>query len=1047
MQKILNLLTSMKLAMMLVLIFAISCATATFIENDYGTQSAKALVYNAHWFEALQLALGIMLATIMIRYKIYQKPKSPVFVLHMAFLLILLGSAITRFIGFEGVLHIREGEIESKMLSSEPYITVKAPEENGTIYLQKQVLFSSVGKESFQATFEANGKSYKLDLKDYTPNAIKTVEQVPNGKPIISFVVSDKTSEPMQKLLSAGETYEFGNTIFAFNKEVSSTGKKVVKIVAKDGKFYISATTPIKTLEMATQLEETLSTDDVYEFKKGKLYSTDSVQFVPRAMFTSGKIVVSSQKKIKKMQSADDILTFNLSSDTLSAEALVHGQSGTFDDGTKVDIGGKSFEISYGSRVVELPFGVKLAKFALDRYPGSMSPSSYKSSVEVYEGGAKKLDYEIYMNHTLDYAGFRLFQSSYDSDEKGTILSVSKDPGKIPTYLGYILLVIGMIWSFFNPSGRFAKLNKMLSASKATLVSAFVVMLAIGSQNLMADQNATNTSNVTTSSIDDIARSFVPMDKSVSDKFGTLLVQDMQGRIKPINSLAIDVLNKMYGKSSIMGMDANQALLSMIMQPKNWQYIKMIKITHPDIKKLLGLPEGEDRASFNDIFESNGQEISYKLARVVDEANKKRPGARDTLDKDVLKIDERVNIGYMVFTGQLLRIFPKPADATNTWYDPATAIMGFSLEDSSNIRAMMSGYFDRLDAAKDSAGYAQANKMADMISEYQKKAGAKVYPDDSRISAEIFYNKVDIFKNLIYVYMLVGFVLLGVEIEKIARFMRDLTLVSKALWAVLGLVFLAHTANLGLRWFISGHAPWSDGFESMTYIAWATILAGFIFSRKSQISFALTAILSAVLLFVAHLSWMDPQITNIVPVLKSYWLTIHVSMITASYGFLALGALVGFVSLVLFVFKSEDKEHLTPTIKELAVINEMTLIIGLMMLTIGNFLGGVWANESWGRYWGWDPKETWALISILVYTIVVHSRFIPKLQSVYAFSALSVVAFSSIVMTYFGVNFYLSGLHSYASGDPVPVPSFIWITIAIVGLTIIFGFKNRKISE
>ena len=287
MQKILNLLTSMKLAMVLVLIFAISCATATFIENDYGTQTAKALVYNAHWFEALQLILGVMLATIMIRHKIYLKPKTPVFLLHISFLLILLGSALTRFIGFEGVLHVREGEIESKMLSSEPYITVKAPEENGTVYMQKRVLFSSVGKENFSASFDVDGKSYNLNLKEYVPNAVKTVEQVLNGKPIISFVVSDKTSEPMQKLLTAGETFEYGDTIFAFNKDVNATNKKVIRIAAKDGKFYIASDSPIRTLEMASQLEEVLSPTDVYEFKKGKLYSTESLQFVPRALFAS----------------------------------------------------------------------------------------------------------------------------------------------------------------------------------------------------------------------------------------------------------------------------------------------------------------------------------------------------------------------------------------------------------------------------------------------------------------------------------------------------------------------------------------------------------------------------------------------------------------------------------------------------------------------------------------------------------------------------------------------------------------------------------------
>jgi len=1030
----------MKLAAFLLAIFALSCATATFIENDYGTQTARALVYNAHWFEAIQALLGVMVATMMIKYKIYLRPKTPIFILHIAFIFILIGSALTRYAGYEGILHVREGEVENKMLSSEAYITVKVPGDKGKIFFEKPILLSAIGNEKFSASFEADGNKYLLNMTSYIPNAIKTVEQIPNGKAIISLVVSDEAGDPMQKLLASGETFEYNDTIFALNCDVNATGKKIVKFVSKDGKFYMIASENIKTLEMATRLEENLTNNDVYEFTKGKLYSIENISFVPRALIASGQVVIKQQKKSKKMQSSDDMLTFELSTAGLKAEAVVNGQAGVLDDGTKIALGGKEFEISYGSKTVELPFSTKLNKFTLERYPGSMSPSSYKSLVEVYENGKKDFEYEIYMNHTLDYKGYRLFQSSYDSDEKGTVLSVSSDPGKIPTYIGYILLALGMIWSFFNTTGRFAQLNQMLNGSKMAIV-AVAITLFFGNSTLKAEQN------VTKDMATQIADSFIPIDKSVSDRFGRLMVQDMQGRIKPINTLAIEIMNKVYGKSSIMGMDANQALLSMLIQPKNWQYVKMIKITHPELKKMLGLPDGEDRASFNDIFDTNGQDVSYKLALAVDEINKKKPSERGVLDKDILKVDERVNVSYMVFTGQLLRIFPKPNDGNNTWYDPASAIMGFQPEVGSNIKAMISGYFSKLENTKSAEACAEANKMADFISEYQQKVGAKVYPSESRISAEIFYNKADIFKNLIYVYILVGFVLLGVEIAKIAKLRKDLRGITNLLRVILGLGFLAHTVNLALRWYISGHAPWSDGFESMTYIAWATILAGFIFSKKSPISFALTAILSAIVLFVAHLSWMDPQITNIVPVLKSYWLTIHVSMITASYGFLALGGLIGFVSLIIFVFKDESRAHLDETLKELAIVNEMTLIIGLMMLTIGNFLGGVWANESWGRYWGWDPKETWALISILVYTIVVHSRFIPVFKSIYAFSVLSVIAFSSIIMTYFGVNFYLTGLHSYASGDPIPVPTFIWVMIAVVGLAIVLAYKNRKIQS
>jgi cytochrome c-type biogenesis protein CcsB len=248
-----------------------------------------------------------------------------------------------------------------------------------------------------------------------------------------------------------------------------------------------------------------------------------------------------------------------------------------------------------------------------------------------------------------------------------------------------------------------------------------------------------------------------------------------------------------------------------------------------------------------------------------------------------------------------------------------------------------------------------------------------------------------------------------------------------------------------MRWIISGHAPWSNGYESMIYIAWATLLAGLIFSKRSLLTLAATAVVASLLLMVAHLNWLDPEITNLVPVLKSYWLMIHVAIIVASYGFLALGALLGMIALWLIIFTTKsNKSKLKDTLSELTLINEKTLEVGLFMLTIGTFLGGVWANESWGRYWGWDPKETWALTSVLIYAFVMHMRFIPPLKGKLVFNTASMFAIWTIIMTYFGVNYYLSGLHSYAAGDPMPIPSFVYYLLALMIVTFIIAKQNYK---
>jgi cytochrome c-type biogenesis protein CcsB len=211
-------------------------------------------------------------------------------------------------------------------------------------------------------------------------------------------------------------------------------------------------------------------------------------------------------------------------------------------------------------------------------------------------------------------------------------------------------------------------------------------------------------------------------------------------------------------------------------------------------------------------------------------------------------------------------------------------------------------------------------------------------------------------------------------------------------------------------------------------------------ARKSDLTLAASAFVTAMLLWVAHQSWVDPSIANLQPVLDSYWLMIHVAVIVGSYGPLTVGMILGVTSLILIILtNSKNKKRMELSLKELTTINELSLTVGLVMLTIGNFLGGQWANESWGRYWGWDPKETWALISIMIYAFVLHMRLVPGLRGKWIFSFASIIAFASIMMTYFGVNFYLSGLHSYASGDQVITPNFIWYTV--LGVFVLGGIS------
>jgi cytochrome c-type biogenesis protein CcsB len=406
---------------------------------------------------------------------------------------------------------------------------------------------------------------------------------------------------------------------------------------------------------------------------------------------------------------------------------------------------------------------------------------------------------------------------------------------------------------------------------------------------------------------------------------------------------------------------------------------------------------------------------------------------------------------FNTLDGRSIKIFPVPGDAVNSWISPTEykedyrekitdTLYGKFIENSLGF------YIGELYNAKQSGDYKLADKLLAGFKNSQSEVGSEVMLSDKKIKTEILYNKYDIFKELYSYYMIFGlvlFVLLIVQIFKSKS--KVLDVIVNGLGIAIFVLFLIHTGGLIVRWYISGHAPWSDAYESMIYVAWSTMFFGLAFGRKSMLTLAATAFVTAMLLMVAHMNWMDPAIGNLSPVLDSYWLMIHVAVIVASYGPFALGMILGFTVLLLMIFTTkENKEKMLLNIKELTLINEMSLTVGLVMLTIGNFLGGMWANESWGRYWGWDPKETWALISIIVYAFVIHMRLMPGLRGRFGFNLGSILAFASILFTYFGVNFYLAGLHSYQSGQQILSVKYIIGTLVVIAMIASVAYWKYK---
>jgi len=352
---------------------------------------------------------------------------------------------------------------------------------------------------------------------------------------------------------------------------------------------------------------------------------------------------------------------------------------------------------------------------------------------------------------------------------------------------------------------------------------------------------------------------------------------------------------------------------------------------------------------------------------------------------------------------------------------------------------------NELGRASKTKNYTLANTLLKGLEDFQKKYGKAVRPSDQQIDSEIILNKYDVFRNLFWLYMLAGSLMLILVIARIFTNHRVLCIAINSFHVFIGILFALHTAGLIARWYVSGHAPWSDAYESMIYVAWATMFFSLMFDRKSKLTIAAGTFVTSMILMVAHMSWMDPQIANLQPVLNSYWLMIHVAVIVMSYGPFTLGMILGIIALVLMLATNEkNKEVMVLNIKEITYINEMALTLGLVLLTIGNFLGGQWANESWGRYWGWDPKETWALISIMVYAFVIHARLVPGLRGLFAFNFMSALAFASILMTYFGVNFHLTGMHSYATGEKQNVAIYLRIFVVFMLFSSLVYWRYRK---
>ncbi|MBV5348403.1 cytochrome c biogenesis protein CcsA, partial [bacterium] len=517
-----------------------------------------------------------------------------------------------------------------------------------------------------------------------------------------------------------------------------------------------------------------------------------------------------------------------------------------------------------------------------------------------------------------------------------------------------------------------------------------------------------------------------------------LWIQGQDARIEPVSTLSSEILRKVARKSDFDGRSPEEVMLGLYLYPEYWRNVSLVYVTNDQLKSLLGVTESS--IPLTSFFDAQG---NYKLIEPVKAAFAKMPAMRNVFEKELINLDERVNICFMIVNGDMFALFPGVTKDVK-WSFPGNSPAGLTSEES----LFVNKGFELLKESVSGKGEIGARQILASIASFQTKYASSYLSSNSKKEVEIFYNSLNPFKRVFPLYLMVGFVLLVVIFVNIFRQKTIGRKVRIGFSSLIVLGFFLHTAGLALRWYIAGHAPWSNGYESMVYVAWASMLAGIIFGWKYPMVIATSAMLSGIILFVAHLNWMNPEITHLVPVLNSYWLMIHVAIITASYGFLGMSAFIGLLVLALFsISNPKNSGNVRNMILQLTTISEMSVTVGLYMLTIGTFLGGVWANESWGRYWGWDSKETWALVTVVIYSFIAHMRLIPSLKGIYNYTVATVIGFSSVLMTYFGVNYYLSGLHSYGRGTADSVHWSVYVIIFVItGLLMVANFKQKNLD-
>lgn len=643
-----------------------------------------------------------------------------------------------------------------------------------------------------------------------------------------------------------------------------------------------------------------------------------------------------------------------------------------------------------GMKEEKLPFSLCLQKFEAKMHDGTNAVSDYSSKFTVIDGDDKS-EGEVSMNNIYSHRSYRLYQSSYDEDGKGSVLAINADPYGIPvTYTGYALLFISLVWMLFDPKGGYRKLLKSPLLKKGALITALI--LSMGNiQTLHAESATGNLQNAV-------------LPKETAEKFGELHIL-YNDRICPVQTFALDFCKKIYGARSYQGLTAEQVLSGWVFYGNTWANEPFIKIKSGEMKTAMNLP---DYASLNTFF--NREMGGYTIGQYVQEYYN---GQQDKFHQQAADIDGKIQIIMELREGISLKVLPytftKNVKATKdhsfikagttTWFSPVDKLpQAVEHQHALYIRNV----FSLLNGDVKAGNTSRVNEFFVKMKKYQEVSSGNSLPTNTQYKAERINNAFPFATILFMANLTLGFIALFYTIYRMTK-KKEIKVLNIALPILLGVSFLALTFGLALRWIISGNIPMSNGYESMLTVAWFVMLISILMQLRIRIVMVFGFLISGFFLLVSHINQMDPAIGQMMPVLNSPLLSIHVSIIMMSYALLSLTFICGIMGICM---RSHGEE--------LQALSRVFLYPALTCMGFGIFIGAIWANVSWGNYWSWDSKETWALITFMIYAVVVHTQSLPVFRKPLVYHIYITLAFLSIAMTYFGVNYFLTGMHSYA---------------------------------